>query len=154
MKDDIQKKVDEKKENVSGNVEAVITAPAVAIAPAVPVTTPVGVLPVKIQYDDFQKVELRIGKILTAEKVANADKLLCLTVDFAEPAPRQIVSGISMFFPDPNVLVGKHCAFCTNLAPRILRGLESDGMILAVSTETVFSLMEVPTTIPAGTKLK
>ena len=121
-----------------------------------------------ISYDDFKKVEIRAGKILSAEKIPDTDKLLKLSVDFAEykevvkedgtkesvHTPRQIVSGISMYFPDPAVLVGKTCMFVTNLEPRMIRGFESNGMLFAVSTPdgTAFSLLEPATTIPAGTK--
>ena len=126
-----------------------------------------------ISYDDFKKVEIRAGKIISAEKIPDTDKLLKLMVDFGETkeivqvvgdgqepslpvkvsAPRQIVSGISMHFPDPAVLVGKMCMFVANLEPRTIRGFESNGMIFAVSTpEGGFSLLEPNATIPAGTK--
>jgi len=87
-----------------------------------------------ITYDDFKKVEIRAGKILSAEKIPDTDKLLKLSVDFAEAAPRQIISGISGFFPDPTTLVGKTCMFVTNLEPRIIKGHESNGMLFAIST--------------------
>ena len=130
----------------------------------------------KITYDDFKKVEISVGKVLSAEKIADADKLLKLSVDFAEPAgPRQIVSGIAGFFPDPAALAGKRCMFVTNLEPRTIRGYASDGMLFAVSTEAVpavppnadgtggapaiparFSLLEpsAAADIPPGTKAK
>lgn len=109
----------------------------------------------KISIDDFHKVEMRIGEIVSAEKVPDTDKLLRLTVDLGESAPRQIISGIAAYFPDPAALVGKRCPFVANLAPRMLRGLESNGMIVAVSTEEgAFSLLEVPDSISPGTKLK
>lgn len=111
--------------------------------------------PARISYDDFAKVEIRAGKILSAEKVPDTDKLLKLSVDFGvfESMPRQIVSGISMYFPDPAVLVGKTCMFVTNLEPRKIKGLESNGMLFAISTpEGGFSLFEPNSTIPPGTK--
>src|SRR3989344_39770 len=96
-----------------------------------------------ISYEDFSKIEMRTGKILSAEKVPDTDKLLRLTIDFAEAQPRQIISGISMHFPDPQVLVGKTCMFVTNLEPRVIKGYESNGMLLALSTEDGnFSLLE------------
>ncbi len=115
--------------------------------------------PAHISYDDFKKVEIRAGKILSAEKVPNADKLLRLMVDFAEAAPRQIVSGIAADFPDPSVLVGKTTTFVTNLEPRTIRGLESNGMLFALSSNQkkedgtvarTFALLE-PKDIPPGT---
>jgi methionyl-tRNA synthetase len=108
-----------------------------------------------ISYDDFAKVEIKAGKILSAEKIPDTDKLLKLMVDFAEAAPRQIVSGISAYFPDPATLVGKTCMFVTNLEPRTIRGFESNGMLFALSTpEGNFSLLEPNSTIPTGTKAK
>lgn len=107
----------------------------------------------KINYDDFKKVEIRIGQILTVESIENSDKLLKLSVDFAEEVPRQIISGISKYFPEPQVLINKKCAFVTNLEPRSLMGLESNGMILAVGGgDKPFSLFEVDQAIPNGTQ--
>jgi methionine--tRNA ligase beta chain len=102
-----------------------------------------------ISYDDFKKIEIRAGKILSAEKIPDTDKLLKLSVDLGEKneagesAPRQIVSGISVYFPDPAVLVGRTCMFVANLEPRTIRGFESNGMIFAVSDAAGhFSLLE------------
>ncbi len=110
-----------------------------------------------ITYEEFKKVEIKVGKILSAEKIPDTDKLLKLSVDFAEndqigsPKPRQIVSGIAPYFPDPQTLIGKTCMFITNLEPRIIRGHESQGMILAVSVpEVSFSLLEPNSSIPPG----
>lgn len=134
----------------------------------------------KIPYDDFAKVEIKVGQILLAERVPETDKLLKLSVDFGaktevvlptqvqepgaidaklEPKPqrdtRQIISGISLYFPDPLVLVGKKCLFVTNLEARRIKGLESDGMILALSgPEGAFSLLEPNDTIPVGARVK
>lgn len=127
-----------------------------------------------ITFEDFKKIELRAGKILSAEKIPATDKLLKLSVDFgemgevAEPEgtgtgnksmlflrPRQIVSGISTYFPDPQTLVGKTCMFCTNLEPRMIKGFESNGMIVAVSdAEGNFSLLEPNSSIKPGTLAK
>lgn len=107
----------------------------------------------KITYDDFKKVEMKIGKILSVEPVPASDKLLKLSVDFAEGGPRQILSGIAKYFPDPKTLIGKKVAFVTNLLPRKMMGLESDGMILAVHTEDKLAIMEVPDFIKEGTEL-
>lgn len=108
-----------------------------------------------ISYEDFAKVEIKAGKIISAEKIPDTDKLLKLMVDFAEEKPRQIVSGISTYFPDPSALVGKVCMFVTNLEPRTIRGFESNGMLFALSTpEGNFSLLEPNSTIQIGTKAK
>ncbi len=109
-----------------------------------------------ITIDEFKKVELSVGQIVSAEKVPDTDKLLKLSVDLGEESgPRTIVSGISGFFPDHSVLVGKKCMFVSNLEPRMLRGIESNGMILAVSTEDgKFSLLEPSIDLPVGTKAR
>ena len=104
-----------------------------------------------INIEDFKKINIVVGKILSAEKVPDTDKLLKLSVDLAEEIPRQIVSGISLYFPDYNVLIGKKCMFVANLESRIIRGIESQGMILAVSTEDgKFSLLSPSDDIPVG----
>lgn len=122
-----------------------------------------------ISYEDYTKIEIMSGKILTAEKIPDTDKLLKLSVDFNEKVeivdtegnktlvskPRQIVSGISLHFPDPAVLIGKVCMFVTNLPPRTIRGIESNGMILALSnSDGAFSLLEPNSSIPPGIKAK
>ena len=95
----------------------------------------------KISYDTFLKTEIKIGKILEAEKIEKSDKLLKLSVDFGEEKPRQIISGISKSY-QPSELIGKKTVFVTNLEPRKIFGLESNGMILGVSnSENGFSLL-------------
>ena len=83
-----------------------------------------------ISIDDFKKVEIMVGEIVSAEKIEGSDKLLKLKVTFGSEE-RQVLSGISAYFPDPQELVGKRVAFATNLAPRMMMGLESQAMILA-----------------------
>lgn len=118
-----------------------------------------------ISIEDFKKIDIVVGKILTAEKIQDTDKLLKLEVDLgpalesagkeAQRDIRQIISGIASYFPDCSVLVGKKCMFVANLEPRIIRGLESDGMILAVATpDGKFSLLEPNEEIPAGERAK
>jgi methionine--tRNA ligase beta chain len=108
-----------------------------------------------INIEDFKKIELKVGKILSAEKISDTDKLLKLEVDLGEEKPRQIISGIALYYPDCSVLVGKKCMFVANLEPRTIRGFESQGMILAISTEDgKFSLLEPNDEIPVGTKAK
>ena len=105
-----------------------------------------------ISYDDFAKLEITIGTIEAVAVVPDADKLLKLTVNVGEETPRQIISGIREFFDDPEELVGKQCPFVTNLAPRVIRGLESQGMILAASHEDVFALLVPHNALPNGTE--
>jgi methionine--tRNA ligase beta chain len=107
----------------------------------------------KITYDDFKKVEMKIGKILFVDAIPGSDKLLKLSVDFAEGAPRQILSGISKYFPDAKFLIGKKVAFVTNLEPRKMMEMESNGMILAVNNGDKLAIMEVPDFIKEGTIL-
>ena len=170
-----------------------------------------------INYDEFKKIEITIGKIISAEKMPNADKLLILKVDFglkhsltSESSPdqqnvglgladhqpktddlgaktpevkddaitieteekpieavnpvvteperdiRQIVSGISAFFGEPEKLIGTQCAFVTNLEPRMIRGFESNGMILAVGGENgePFSLFKMGDEIAPGAQAR
>lgn len=87
-----------------------------------------------IKFPDFEKLDIRVGKILSAEKVEGADKLLKLEVDFGS-FRRQIVAGLAPYFK-PEELAGKQCPFVINLEPRKLRGLESQGMILVAGMET------------------
>lgn len=108
-----------------------------------------------ITIDEFKKVEIRIGQILSAEKVEGTDKLLRLSVMMGDEKPRQIISGIAPHYPDPEKLVGVKCAFVANLEPRTIRGLESQGMILAATTEEGgFALLTPSTDIAAGARLR
>ncbi len=108
-----------------------------------------------ISLDDFKKLDLRIGKILSAERVPQTDKLLRLSVDLGEGGSRQIVSGIAAYFPDLTELIGKECLFVANLEPRVIRGLESQGMILAATDdEGRFSLLHPSRDVPAGMRLR
>ena len=106
-----------------------------------------------ISYDDFAKLEIKIGTITAVEVVEGADRLLKLTVDVAEEKPRQIVSGIREFFDDIETLVGRQCPFLTNLESREIRGLESQGMILAAGNNETFTLLHPNKEVPAGTKI-
>lgn len=107
-----------------------------------------------ISYDDFAKLDIRIGEIRAVEIVEGADKLLKLTVDLGEPEPRQIISGIRTYFEDPQSLVGTRCPFLANLEPRVIRGFESQGMILAASFDATLALLIPSDTLPVGTKIK
>jgi len=106
-----------------------------------PVSEPAAV-PEQITYDDFAKVKLRVAKILSAEKHPNADKLLVLQVDAGEPTPRQIVAGIANKFA-PEALVGRTIIIVANLKPAKLRGVESNGMLLAAGGPEATDLLSV-----------
>jgi methionyl-tRNA synthetase len=107
----------------------------------------------KITIDDFAKVELRVGQVKVAEKVKGADKLLRLEVDLGTET-RQVVAGIAESYA-PETLIGRKVVIVANLAPRKLRGLESNGMIVAASPEggkaVLCSFLE---DVPVGTRLK
>jgi methionyl-tRNA synthetase len=108
---------------------------------------------VKIGIDDFAKVEMRVGQVKLAEKVAGADKLLKLMVDVGDEV-RQIVAGIATAY-QPEELVGRKVVVVANLAPRKLRGVESNGMLLAASTaEGKPVLCTFAEEVPVGARLK
>jgi methionyl-tRNA synthetase len=107
----------------------------------------------KISIDDFAKVELRVAQVKTAERVKGADKLLRLEVDLGTEV-RQLVAGIAEAY-EPEKLIGRKVIIVANLAPRKLRGLESNGMVVAASPEggkpVLASFLE---DVPVGTRLK
>ena len=106
----------------------------------------------KISIDEFAKIEVRIGTVLSAEEVPETDKLLKLSVDFGEETgPRQIVSGIRAYVTEPSELVGKQLSFVTNLAPRKIKGLESNGMLFAVGQDDTFAFVVPDRPVPPGT---
>jgi methionyl-tRNA synthetase len=108
----------------------------------------------KIDVDDFFKVDLRVGKVLSAEPVKGADKLLHMKVDIGEPEPRTIVAGIALVYK-PEEMVGRKVVIVANLQPRKLRGIESNGMIVAGSLEggkpVLAGFLE---DVPVGARLK
>jgi methionyl-tRNA synthetase len=105
------------------------SATASAATGAAPAAAPAGVE--KIGIEDFAKVEMRVGQIKTAERIVGADKLLKLTVDIGVEV-RQICAGIAQYY-EPESLIGRKVVVVVNLAPRKLRGVESNGMIVAAS---------------------
>jgi len=115
-----------------GTTGGSLTGEKQAGTPALPATLP-GAAPGQIiTIEDFVKVELRAATVLEAEKVPKADKLLRLIVDLGEAQPRQILAGIAEHY-GPEEIVGRKIIVVANLAPRKLRGLESNGMLLAAS---------------------
>ncbi|MBM3206742.1 MAG: hypothetical protein FJZ43_03930 [Candidatus Staskawiczbacteria bacterium] len=109
-----------------------------------------------ISFDDFKKVEIKIGKIISAEKIESSNKLLKLQVDFGEanlPAGRQVLAGIAKFY-EPESLVGKLCPFVFNLEPKKMGELESQGMILAADSENGPVLMNPDKDVPPGSTIK
>jgi len=109
---------------------------------------------VKITIDDFAKVELRVGVVKSAEKIQGADKLLKVMVDIGDEV-RQVLAGIALAYA-PEQLVGRKVVVVTNLAPRKMRGQESNGMLLAASdgADGKPVLVTFAEDIPAGAKVK
>ncbi len=129
--------------------QAAVKAPPAAVTPAPPAPTDGG----KITIDDFAKIELRVGVVKVAERVPKADKLLRLEIDIGTEV-RQVLAGIAEAYA-PETLIGRKVVIVANLAPRKLRGLESNGMIVAASLEggkpVLASFLE---DVPVGARLK
>ncbi len=104
-----------------------------------------------ITFEDFKRIEIRVGKILSCEKVENADKLLKLQVDFGE-FQRQIVSGIAESF-SPEELVGKKLPVIVNLEYRKFKGEESQGMLMAIDADEKTVLLEPSVDVKEGTEV-
>jgi methionyl-tRNA synthetase len=115
---------------------------------------PISPIAPTITIDDFSKIDLRVGVVKSAEAVKGADRLLHLKVDIGEPEPRTIVAGIALAYK-PESLVGRKVVIVANLAPRKLRGLTSQGMIVAASLEggapVLAAFLE---DVPPGARLK
>jgi methionyl-tRNA synthetase len=127
----------------AGTLGTSAAAPATALA-----------APAKIGIEDFAKVELRVGVVKSAEKIAGADKLLKVMVDIGDEV-RQVLAGIAPSYA-PEELVGRKVVVVTNLAPRKMRGVESNGMLLAASAgpDGKAVLCTFAEDIPAGAKVK
>jgi methionyl-tRNA synthetase len=120
--------------------------------PELPATTAQG--PAKIPIDDFLKVDLRVGQVLTAERVKGSDKLMHMTVDIGEPEPRTIVAGIAEAYA-PADLLNRKVVIVANLEPRKLKGIQSNGMIVAASVEDGKPVLAgFHEDIPPGARLK
>ncbi len=139
-----EKKVDEKKPEATE---------AKAVAPTETKGAAKAEAPSTIVFDDFVKVDLRVGLILEAEAVPKSDKLVRCQIDLGEEKPRQILAGIRLHYA-PEALVGKRVIVVANLAPRKMMGLESHGMILAASdTEHGLSVLRLEKDIAPGTRV-
>jgi methionyl-tRNA synthetase len=128
--------------------ETTAPAPGTPVEPAaVSETAPL------ISIDDFMKVELRVGEILAAEPVPNADKLLRLTVQVGEDDTRTILSGIAEYYK-PEELVGRLIIVLCNLQPRRMRGIESQGMLLAADVDGRAILLQPDSAVPVGSRVR
>jgi methionine--tRNA ligase beta chain len=102
-----------------------------------------------VTFEEFKKLDIRIGKIVSAERVPDSDKLIRLVCDLGGEK-RQILAGIALFFPDPSLLVGKEIPLIVNLEPRKMKGLMSEGMMLAADTEGRPILLRPEEEVPPG----
>lgn len=107
----------------------------------------------QISIDEFARVDLRVGTIRTAEPHPKADRLLVLTVDLGEAAPRQLVAGIRAAY-DHRFLIGQQVVVVANLKPAVLRGVESQGMLLAASDDAGLAVVAPGRRFTPGTKVK
>lgn len=107
----------------------------------------------EISYEDFAKLDIRIGTVIAAELIPDTDKLIQCTVDFGELGTRTIVSGIALW-KKPDELVGRQLPYAVNLAPRTLHGVESQGMLLAARDEAGVALLFPERQMPPGSKLR
>jgi methionyl-tRNA synthetase len=106
-----------------------------------------------IKFDDFSKVDIRIGTVISAEEIEGSEKLLKLIVDFGDIGKKQILSGIKEWY-SPNDLVEKQLPFVVNIEPRKMMGLESQGMILAADSDGKAVLLFVGESVENGTLVR
>jgi methionyl-tRNA synthetase len=135
-------------------LEARATSEQQALLGKAPAEAPAPAADPRIPVEDFVKVDMRVGQVVSAQRVKGADKLLHMTVDIGEPQPRSIVAGIAEAYT-PEQMVGRKVVIVANLQPRKLRGIESNGMIVAASNEggkpVLASFLEE---VPVGARLK
>lgn len=138
---------------VAGTAQSQKPAVSAASQGSAPLNKSAGAAEGKITIDDFAKVEMRVAQVKVAERVKGADKLLRLEVDLGTES-RQILAGIAEAY-EPETLIGRKIVIVANLAPRKMRGLESNGMLLAASLEggkpVLASFLE---DVPLGARLK
>lgn len=107
-----------------------------------------------VSFNDFKKLNIKIGEVKSAERVPDTDKLIRLMVDVGEEEDCQIISGIA-HYTGAEALIGRKFPFIINLEPRVICGLESNGMILAVfSDDGSFSFLEPSSDISAGSTIQ
>ncbi len=110
-----------------------------------------------VSYDEFSKLDIRVGIVKSAEVVPKSRNLMKLQVDIGDATPRQIVAGLQGHYA-PETIVGKKIVVLVNLAPRKLMGLESQGMLLAADVNNAPFLLEVDESkvkdVPAGAKIR
>lgn len=128
-----------------GKVEPIFPRIEVEVKKVMPATS-------EITIDDFKKVDLRVAEVLSAELVENADRLLRLVVD-AGSGPKTIVAGVAQYY-SPEDLVGKKVVLVANLKPAKVRGIESQGMLLAAVGKKDLSILTLDKDMPSGVKVR
>lgn len=106
-----------------------------------------------INYEEFSKIQLKVGTVLEAEDLEGSEKLLKLKVDLGEESPRQLLAGVKQWYK-PEDFIGKQVVVVVNLEPRKMIGLESQGMMLAADSENGPIFLTVPKKVPPGTKIR
>jgi len=105
-----------------------------------------------ITFNDFKKLDMRIGKIISAEKVQGTDKLMKLEIDLGTEK-RQLIAGLADMY-EPNSLIGKEIPILMNLEPRKIRGIESQGMVLAIDVGGKAVIMHPDREVPPGSTIR
>lgn len=107
----------------------------------------------RMTIDEFLQAELRVGTVKAAERVEGSEKLLKLQVDLGEAGERQILSGIGRHY-EPEQVAGRQVVLIANLEPRMMMGLESQGMVLAASNGETLALLGVDKEVPPGSEVR
>lgn len=110
-----------------------------------------------IDFEHFSSVDLVVGSVVSVEPMDGSDKMLCLSIDIGESEPRTILSGIAQYYSSDD-LVGKRCVVVANLQPRVMMGVESNGMLVCASykddgDEECVRIIEPSPEIPVGSHL-
>ncbi len=106
-----------------------------------------------ISFEDFAKVELKVGTVIEAEEIEGSEKLIKLTVDLGEDTPRTVLTGMKTWH-QPEHFKGRQLVFVVNLEPRKMMGLESQGMMLAADSEGGPVFLKPSKKVPPGTKIR
>lgn len=107
-----------------------------------------------VSFEEFKKLEIKIGKVISAERIPDSDKLIKFMFDIGGGEQRQILAGIAEIYPDPSVLIGKEMPIVLNLEPRKLRGFVSEGMMLAADGEGKPVLLHPACEVPPGSEVR
>jgi methionyl-tRNA synthetase len=108
-----------------------------------------------VSYEEFKKMDIRIGTIKEIEPVPDTDKLLKCMIDFGEEELRQIISGIREYYPEFEKLIGKQVLYIVNLEPRTIKGLESKGMLMAIDGKEGSPVFLIPEQeVAPGTRVR